>query len=114
MKRKLLVGLLTIAACFTVGSTSFAAEAPSSTLSSSTSISPNAVIKPIDETQAIVRMQVGETIWLTGYNFWYINYDGSIEIIPAEGKFTALHPGTSTVAADFGNGITFYYIILVN
>ncbi|MEK3671020.1 hypothetical protein [Paenibacillus sp. FSL R10-2771] len=114
MKRKLLIGLLTIAACFTVGSTSFAAEAPSSTLSSSTSISPNAVIKPIDETQAIVRMQVGETIWLTGYNFWYINYDGSIEIIPAEGQFTALHPGTSTVAADFGNGITFYYIILVN
>lgn len=51
-------------------------------------------------------------MWVSGSNFYYVHTDGSIEV-RQDGMITALSPGASTVAADFGNGNTMYYIILV-
>lgn len=74
--------------------------------------SANEVVAAGEYYQAILNLKVGEAMWVTGYDFWYIHTDGSIEV-RQDGLITALSPGASTVAADFGNGNTMYYIVLV-
>lgn len=110
MKKKLLVGLFTVAACFSLGSTSFASSTTSSVPDSS--LTKNQVATSGEYYQAIINLNVGDGMWVSGSNFYYVHTDGSIEV-RQDGLITALSPGASTVAADFGNGNTMYYIILV-
>ncbi|NUU58984.1 hypothetical protein [Paenibacillus agri] len=110
MKKKLLAGLLAVSACFAISSTSFAAE-----VTTSTTIAPAVEASEIstqDWHQVVLEMQVGETMWVSGSNFWFLYTNGGIEV-GQDGKITALYPGASTVVADLGNDYTLYYTILV-
>jgi hypothetical protein len=110
MKKKILAGLLTVSACFTLGSTSFANSVSTTTLNNSELRSP---ITTLDQYSAVIKLVPGQTVWLTGYDFWYESSDGCVEVYPAEGRFVALKPGVSVVIADFGNGNTMAYTIVV-
>ncbi len=110
MKKKLLVGLLTVAACFSLGSTSFAATTTIS--SSSPSISETVSPAAWDYVRD-VSLNVGDSIYMSGYDFWYLVYDGSISVTQ-DGLFTALSPGYSVVAADMGNDNRMIYKITVH
>jgi hypothetical protein len=113
MKKKILAGLLTVSACFSIGSTSFASSATSIT----TSPQPSAITQEVTTTgnlyQAIIHMKVGEVIFVSGSNLQLISTDGAIELRPDESKITALQPGASAVMADFGNGDVMIYTFLV-
>ncbi|MNB94367.1 hypothetical protein D3C75_415180 [compost metagenome] len=111
MKKKLLVGLLTVSACFALSSTSFAANAPTTTSSfSSSNISQ--VVTPLDF-EANISVNVGETIWVTGYDFWVVRNPENV-LVTQDGSITGLQHGVSVVAADFGNDQVMFYTVTIN
>nr|WP_145402268.1 hypothetical protein [Paenibacillus xylanexedens] len=111
MKKKLLIGLLTVATCFSVGSTSFASD---NSTTSQASFSPSPVIQPYQDFGAVINLNVGQRTWATGYSFQIITTDGSVIIEPYNDyAFYALRPGVTVIRADFGNGNWMYYSVVV-
>ncbi|WP_339314648.1 hypothetical protein [Paenibacillus sp. FSL R10-2734] len=111
MKKKLLAGLLTVSACFSIGSTSFASSVTPSQVAK-VSESEASIITPSSIFEATIKMKVGESIYVTGYSFWFV-HDGHAVDYTQEGLFVALNPGTSIIAANFGNGNTMHYTVIV-
>ncbi|WP_238655889.1 hypothetical protein [Paenibacillus piscarius] len=116
MKKKILVGLLTVSACFALGSTSFAATAPTkapdlssvATVSKATAQDVNA--KASFE-QIIVHMNSGYWKYLPGTLELIFN-DGAI-VLYEDGWVQAVQYGASTIFSydEFGN-ITAYTILV--
>ncbi|MCE3200450.1 hypothetical protein [Paenibacillus sonchi] len=103
MKKKVVVGLLTVAACFSLGSTSFASSIPTTQVPNSSLSETSGVITPNDF-NAQVFMKVGDERWFGGSNFRVIyNPDSAVEV-HEDGLFIARNPGHALVAADY-NGI---------
>ncbi|CQR55256.1 hypothetical protein [Paenibacillus riograndensis] len=118
MKKKLLVGLLTIAACFSIGSTSFASSASTTSPISTpatTSVSANQEVTPLagGYREEIIHMKSGYGRYLAGYNFQLIFNDGAIEFYE-DGFVIAVKYGAAGIFADDGNGNTISYTILVD
>ncbi|MBY7736716.1 hypothetical protein MMB75_07230 [Paenibacillus sp. P2(2022)] len=111
MKKKLLIGLLTVAACFSLGSTSFAspaaAAAPDSQAAITQGVTKNAVISRLT-------LKVGESRYLTGSSFWISGDQGDNNPIylNVDGLVVGLKPGVALVVADLpdGSGQIEYYI----
>ncbi|MEK4993259.1 hypothetical protein [Paenibacillus sp. FSL H7-0918] len=82
MKKKILAGLLTVSACFTLGSTSFAASAPTTT-PDSTPVSNVATSQEITAkgtyTEVNIEMQSGTWRYIPG-NLQLVSNDGAIEL----------------------------------
>lgn len=112
MKRKILVGLLSVAACFSLGSTSFASsisanQVTTSSISESSQLSTNAVF------QATINLKAGEMVYVTGYSFWYVYNDDYCVDFSQAGLIVGSRPGTSIIGADFGNGNVMHYTVVV-
>ncbi|RPE03314.1 hypothetical protein [Paenibacillus polymyxa] len=112
MKKKIMIGLLTVVACFTLGSTSFAASTTIPNPSTDPSGTSN-VITPTDSYVVPIHLKVGETRTLAGSNFWISGDDGSI-YLDQQGLVIALKPGVCTVVADLPSGDTISYTVYVN
>lgn len=112
MKKKILVGLLTVATCFSLGSTSFASSASAASLPEANQSSQ---ITPLADYSAVINMKVGERTWATGYSFVIVSTDGAAILEPYnQDAFYALRPGITVIRADFGNGNWMYYSIVVS
>ncbi|MGV2883452.1 hypothetical protein [Paenibacillus taichungensis] len=111
MKKKLITGLLTVVACFTVGSTSFAATAtPPSP--STTSAETSNVITLADQISVPISLRVGESITVAGSNFWISGDYGGI-YLNQQGLIIGLSPGVCTVVGYLPNGDTVLYTVTV-
>jgi hypothetical protein len=103
MKKKLFVGLLTVSACLTIGSTSFASGIPTTQVPNFSQSETSNLITVNDFT-AQVFMKVGDERWFGGSDFRVIyNPDFSVEV-HEDGLFIARNPGHAFVAANW-NGI---------
>ncbi|KJD46698.1 hypothetical protein [Paenibacillus terrae] len=111
MKKKLMIGLLTVVACFTLGSTSFAASASTPSPNTAPAETSN-VITPADQYVVPINLRVGETITVAGSNFWISGDYGGI-YLDQQGLIIALKPGVCTVVADLPNGDTILYGVTV-
>ncbi|MFW9331763.1 hypothetical protein ACN6AX_00840 [Paenibacillus polymyxa] len=115
MKKKLLIGLLTVAACFSLGSTSFADSAvttsPKATPSTASHvITPSAYRSDID-------IRVGQQITLSGKHFWISGDQGDNNPIylSSGGIVVGLKKGDALVVAELENGeLIEYYIHVKN
>ncbi|MEC0128608.1 hypothetical protein [Paenibacillus pabuli] len=110
MKKKLITGLLTVVACFTVGSTSFAASTtsvPNTTLPETSN-----VITLADQISVPISLRVGESITVAGSNFWISGDYGGI-YLNQQGLIIGLSPGVCTVVGDLPNGDTVLYTVTV-
>ncbi|MGQ8873076.1 hypothetical protein [Paenibacillus sp. TSA_86.1] len=106
MKKTLLAGLLAVSACFSIGSTSFAADATISTPGAL----PSEVSEPIVSQAFFERdiyLKVGQPgQWYSGYTYDVIYSDGACDIGP-DFLVTPVQPGLTVVSANFGT-----YVIL--
>ncbi|MGE7614758.1 hypothetical protein [Paenibacillus sp. NPDC101420] len=115
MKKKILAGLLTVSACFTLGSTSFAASAPTTT-PDSTPVANVATSQEISTKgtfdQIIVHMDSGTWRYIPGFLELIFN-DGAIELYE-DGWVRAVQYGASTIFSydQYGNIVA--YTILVD
>ncbi|MEK4047565.1 hypothetical protein NSU18_28565 [Paenibacillus sp. FSL H8-0048] len=116
MKKKLLVGLLTVTACFALGSTSFAATASIQTpdlpaVSTLNKVTPQDVSAKASFEQIIVHMNSGYWKYLPG-SLELIFNDGAI-VLYEDGWVQAVQYGASTIFSydEFGN-ITAYTILV--
>ncbi|WP_405169928.1 hypothetical protein MHI12_17825 [Paenibacillus sp. FSL H8-0280] len=101
MKKKLLAGLLAVSACFSVGSTSFAADATISTPNSSPS-EMSQVIAPHAFFERDIYLKVGQPgQWYSGYTYDVIYSDGACDIGP-DFLVTPIQPGLTVVSANHG------------
>lgn len=113
MKKKLLLGLLSLTACFSLGSTSFA--------DSSTVVNSNPAMTAIKQDvtahgnyYAEITIKVGESINLTGSGFFISSappYDSIY--LNRQGLVIGLKPGSVAVVADLPGGDTIMYYITV-
>ncbi|UPK45334.1 hypothetical protein [Paenibacillus pabuli] len=110
MKKKLITGLLTVVACFTVGSTSFAASA--ATPSPTTLAETSNVITLADQISVPISLRVGESITVAGSNFWISGDYGGI-YLNQQGLIIGLSPGVCTVVGYLPNGDTVLYTVTV-
>ncbi|NOU79379.1 hypothetical protein GC101_10860 [Paenibacillus sp. LMG 31459] len=115
MKKKSLVGLFTISACFTLGSTSFAAVASTpvnTTFAPSISqVSPQSI-----HGEAVIRLKVGERIMVSGWNFNVLfNYTGSLGYVIQDGvyEWVGVQPGVAVVTCNLPNDVEMYYTFIV-
>ncbi|MNW58716.1 hypothetical protein MF628_000797 [Paenibacillus polymyxa] len=111
MKKKIMVGLLTVVACFTLGSTSFAASTTVPSPSTDPSGTSN-VITPTDDIVVPIDLNVGEKRYLGGSNFWVSGDDSSI-YLDQQGLVIGIKKGICTVVADLPSGDTIIYRINV-
>ncbi|MEK5466226.1 hypothetical protein MKY64_14495 [Paenibacillus sp. FSL R7-0210] len=98
MNKKLLAGLLTVSAFFSLGSTSFASSVE-------TTLAPNAFL-PTNVAQSApndyvrdLTIAVGETVEFYPYLWHFLRWDGSL-LVTEDGRFIGLSPGYSVVAAE--------------
>lgn len=111
MKKKILIGLLTVATCFSLGSTSFASSISSTSLSDTAQSSQ---ITPLSDYSAVLNLVVGQRTWVTGYSFVIVSTDGAAILEPYnQDAIYALRPGITVIRADFGNGNWMYYSVVV-
>jgi len=113
LKKKLLVGLLSLTACFSLGSTSFA--------NSSTAVNENPAMNVFnkavpakDNYYTEITIKVGESINLTGSGFFISSappYDAIY--LNRQGLVIGLKPGSVAVVADLPGGDTIMYYITV-
>lgn len=109
MKKKFLIGLLTLSACFTLGSTSFAATAPTTTPDPTPTFS--ATSGPTFE-QIIIYMDSGEQRYIPGVLRELIYNDGAI-ILHENGWVSAIQYGAANIFAyDAGGNIKSFTILV--
>ncbi|MEK5397435.1 hypothetical protein [Paenibacillus sp. FSL K6-2859] len=115
MKKKILAGLLTVSACFALGSTSFAASAPT-TNPNSTPVSNVATSQEITAKgtfeQVIVHLDSGYWKYLPGFLELVFN-DGGI-VLYQDGWVEAVQYGAATIKSTDEYGNITYYTILVD
>jgi hypothetical protein len=110
MKKKILLGLLTVATCFSLGSTSFASTTSATSLPDTN----QSQITPFQDFSTVINLVVGDRTWVTGYSFVIVSTDGAAILEPYnEDAIYALKPGITVIRADFGNGNWMYYSVVV-
>ncbi|MGZ0042059.1 hypothetical protein [Paenibacillus ottowii] len=114
MKKKLLIGLLTVAACFSLGSTSFADSAVTTSPKSTPSTASH-VITPSATYTSEINIKVGESRNLSGSGFWISGDQGdnSPIYLDRNGLVIGLKPGYALVVADLPDGDLIQYSITV-
>ncbi|WP_366294439.1 hypothetical protein [Paenibacillus sp. AN1007] len=113
MSKKLLLGIVSIAACFSLGSTSFA---DTSLVPTSPQISQSVTsqVNAMDKINVEITLRVGESRNLSGSNFWISGDQGNNSPIYLDrnGFVLGLKVGDAVVVADLpgGAGSVLYYI----
>lgn len=113
MKKKLLIGLLSVAACFSLGSTSFADSGKAVTAAAASS-AVSQVITAGNHYSTSITIKVGQSFQLTGSGFWITGQLPSGTIyLNSQGLVIGLKAGTAGVMADLPNGdtITYYFTV---
>ncbi|WP_438497200.1 hypothetical protein [Paenibacillus sp. IHBB 3054] len=107
MKKKVLLGILTVAACFSLGSTSFAADMPTFTAGSSPSETSQA-ISSLAYLERDVYLTVGTpTMWYPA-EVREVYSDGSANV-DSDFGVTPIRPGTTVVWSIMSNGDTWLW-----
>ncbi|MEK3788728.1 MULTISPECIES: hypothetical protein [Paenibacillus] len=115
MKKKILVGLLSAAACFSLGSTPFADTAAAASAGPQiTSSVDSRVITPSSTYHSYLTLSVGESRNLSGSGFWIASAPPYDQIyLNSQGLVIGLKPGVVTVMADLPGGDKIAYYITV-
>ncbi|WP_025681075.1 hypothetical protein [Paenibacillus massiliensis] len=114
MKKKLLVGVLAAATCFSLGSTSFANTAAASESPQITSSVDSRVVTPSSTYHSYLTLNVGESRNLSGSGFWIASAPPYDQIyLNSQGLVIGLKPGVVTVMADLPGGDKIAYYITV-
>ncbi|WP_179032883.1 hypothetical protein [Paenibacillus kribbensis] len=109
MKKKILIGMLTIVACLSFSSASFASNDSTSLSNKTSKITPNA------DYSGVINLKVGQRTWATGYSFQIVSTNGAVILEPEnDWSFYALRPGITVIKADFGNGNWMHYSVIVS
>ncbi|MEK5417224.1 hypothetical protein BSK49_16390 [Paenibacillus odorifer] len=109
MKKKILAGLLTISACFALGSTSFAADA---TIPTPTNSSPSVTseVTPYVYYEKDIYLKVGDFGSEYSGITWNVIYnDGSTIVGTDRFVVTPVEPGITVVSAEMGNAVVFLF-----
>ncbi|PYE49857.1 hypothetical protein HUB98_09040 [Paenibacillus barcinonensis] len=113
MSKKLLLGIVSIAACFSLGSTSFA-DASIVPTSSQVSQSMTSQVSAMNDVIIEITLRVGESRNLSGSNFSISGDQGNNSPIYLDrnGFVLGLKAGEAVVVADLPGGVgrVFYYI----
>lgn len=115
MKKTLLAGLLAVSACFSIGSTSFAASIQTTKSTALPVAELTQIVTPFDSSDyfADIERTVGQSIYVTGYDFYYLrNLDGAV-IAYQDDRFEAVAEGYAVIAADIGNDNRLIYRVTV-
>lgn len=112
MKKKIMLGILTIVSCFSLGSTSFAATVPTDQNASS-AISAVTTGLPGSYEERIIHMKSGESRVLFGDYFYLAQNDGAINFWD-DGFITAVQYGVAYIDAYDTRSNHIVYIILVD
>jgi ABC-type glycerol-3-phosphate transport system substrate-binding protein len=109
MKKKILAGLLTVSACFALGSTSFAADTTIST-PSSPQAETSQVITPYAFYEKDIYLKVGDFGSEYSGITWNVIYnDGSTNVGTDRFVVTPVEPGLTVVSAEMGNAVVFLF-----
>lgn len=115
MKKKLLVGLLSAAACFSLGSTPFTDTAAAASAGPQGAPSLDSrIITPSATYSSYVTLSVGQSKNLSGSGFWIASAPPYDQIyLNSQGLVIGLKTGSVTVLADLPGGDKIAYYITV-